>query len=453
MARIIIPQQQRTGGQTTVAVAPRQQAPAQQVVPHNFIGPLLPNQVRAQAPPAQPAQQFSVLPQQPRQQVAPPAPPAPTRQEQIRQIESQIADTQRRLAEAQGNLNIIHQARDAGMAITPQTNVQQARDFIAAQAAAPPIQPDIPPAPVITPEQEMQNRMMEVLRQQAAALAQPPAQQGLTPEERQLFADEKAQLRARYDAALDTLRRQQEQERQRLVGRYAAMGFTEPGVIAGPMAGEPGIVTRGVQELGERQRREIAELEQARAGDVLAATRAIQEAERTARVEAEEQFARRREAMIRNLEQQMGLVRPEQFTVGGRVFQRDRATGRLLDITPPETGVERFTAGGRVFERNRATGVVTDVTPPEALHRQVEVERGGRRLQITIDTQGREVGFIDLGPAERDLAFTDFTDDKGNVTRVWVDRKTGQHIRTENLGKIGRAPQEQKRLLPGEAEL
>ena len=68
MARIIIPQQQRTGGQTTVAVAPRQQAPAQQVVPHNFIGPLLPNQVRAQAPPAQPAQQFSVLPQQPRQQ-------------------------------------------------------------------------------------------------------------------------------------------------------------------------------------------------------------------------------------------------------------------------------------------------------------------------------------------------------------------------------------------------
>ena len=262
--------------------------------------------------------------------------------------------------------------------------------------------PPVAPTPAPTPAQMQEERMRALIREHEVALRTPtPEPVGLQPQERQLFTDERANLRARYDAALQTLRRQQEQDRARLIGRYAAAGFTEPGVIAGPMAGEPGIVTRALQETGEVHARNIAGLERGGAEDILAITRAEQEAERRGRVEAAEQFARRQDALVRNLERQMEIARPEQFTLNNRVFQRDRATGAVTDITP-QTAItpEVFTLEGRRFQRNPVTEITIDITPPEALRQQVNVERGGRRWRVTLDGEGREIGAIDLGPAE-----------------------------------------------------
>ena len=259
--------------------------------------------------------------------------------------------------------------------------------------------PDAPP-PTPTAAQMQEERMRALMREHEAALRTPPPQPvGLQPQERQLFTDERANLRARYDAALQTLRRQQEQDRQRLIGRYAVMGFGEPGAVAGPMAGEPGIKTRALQETGEVHARNIAGLEQAGAEDVLAITRAEQEAERRGRIEEAEQFARRQDALIRNLERQIEMARPEEFTLGGRMFQRDRATGAVADITPHiPAEPEVFTLGGRRFQVDPATGTTRDITPPEALQQQVNIERDGRRWRVTLDERGREIGAIDLGP-------------------------------------------------------
>jgi len=38
-----------------------------------------------------------------------------------------------------------------------------------------------------------------------------------------------------------------------LIGRYAAAGFSEPGIAGGSMAGIPGITTKALQDLQEQQ--------------------------------------------------------------------------------------------------------------------------------------------------------------------------------------------------------
>jgi hypothetical protein len=340
---------------------PRQQTP----IPHSPLTPErrqeLARQEREFLAAAPAATQIA-----PRLQIAPqPAQPVPLpqlpltpqqRQQEIENIAGRIADIRRQI-------DAITQARAAGMPITPQTTAQQAQEFLAAIPAAPAAAP-VPPTPT--------EQMRQLLTEEMAALRSPAVIEGLTPEERQTFADERRLLADRYTARMDALRRQHEREQQRLIGRYAVAGFTEPGIIAGPMAGEPGIVTRALGDIREQQRRELAELEQAKAGGLLDVARAERELERRGRAEEIGRFERRRAAMQRILERQMELAEPERFTLGGRIFQRDPVTGQ-----------------------------VTDVTPPEALQQQVEVERGGRRLRITFDAQGREVGHIDLGPVER----------------------------------------------------
>ena len=337
-----------------------------------------------------------VIPQQQQQQQI-----TPQARQQMSQTLDAMTRTLQNISAGIGAATPAQRTQIAGVLGAMRTTLGQAQ-----AQTAPAIQrvPDTPPVvpPTPTPAQMQEEKMRALMREHEVALRAPtPEPVGLQPQERQLFTDERANLRARYDTALQTLRRQQEQDRARLVGRYAAAGFTEPGIIAGPMAGEPGIVTRALQETGEVHARNIAGLEQGGAQDILAITRAEQEAERRGRVEAAEQFARRQDALVRNLERQMELARPEEFTLGGRIFQRDRATGATTDITPqiPTEPVE-FTLGGRMFQRDPVTGVTTDITPPTALHQQVNIERGGRRLRVTFDDRGREVGAIDLGPVD-----------------------------------------------------
>jgi exonuclease VII large subunit len=92
------------------------------------------------------------------------------------------------------------------------------------------------------------------------------------------------------------------------------------------MAGVPGIVTQALGEERERQARERATLEQAAAGDILAAQQALAEAERRAREEEYNRWLKEQQQRLENLLKQAGLyetiyeaMAPERFTVGGRI--------------------------------------------------------------------------------------------------------------------------------------
>uniref|UniRef100_A0A7V3JAP3 LysM peptidoglycan-binding domain-containing protein n=1 Tax=candidate division CPR3 bacterium TaxID=2268181 RepID=A0A7V3JAP3_UNCC3 len=62
-----------------------------------------------------------------------PAPTGSTREEQITEVQRQIAETQRRLEKAQADYAIIQQAQQAGMPVTPQTTVEQAQQYLASK--------------------------------------------------------------------------------------------------------------------------------------------------------------------------------------------------------------------------------------------------------------------------------------------------------------------------------
>jgi hypothetical protein len=299
-------------------------------------------------------------------------------------------------------------------------------------AATPAITPATVPAtptptPDKTPEQEYQDKLRALVRHLEGRATEKPVEKGLSPEEKQTFATEKEQLRARYSEALEALGRQQEKERGRLLGRYAAMGFSEPGAIAGPMASEPGIVTKALQEIGEQQRREQAAYEQAQASGLLEITKAEQEAERRAKTEEAEKFEKRQEAMTRNLEDILKLYTPERFTLGGRLFERDVWTGAMKDVTPAE-----------------------------ALEQKVEVERNGKLYQITYDAEGREIGAIELGPVKKEKEttpslFQEWTlaggkEGTGMTFPEW--KKWSEEIKKSEVG----SKLESKGLLPGEED-
>ncbi|MFH8120337.1 MAG: hypothetical protein QXS37_06050, partial [Candidatus Aenigmatarchaeota archaeon] len=149
------------------------------------------------------------------------------------------------------------------------------------------------------------------------------------------------QLKERYQQELANLERKHQEEKQRLIGRYAAAGFSEPGILEGPMAGVPGIVTKALQELGEQQARERTQLQQAAAGDITAIQMAQAEAERKAQQQAYEQWAREQQRKLENILKQAGLletiysyVAPQRMTVGGRILEYDPLSGSYKDVTP-----------------------------------------------------------------------------------------------------------------------
>jgi len=93
-------------------------------------------------------------------------------------------------------------------------------------------------------------------------------------------------LTAKYQKVLEDLKKKQQEDQQRLVGRYAAAGFSEPGILGGSPAGVPGIATKGLNELESQQASDITNLQQAQAGDLnaLAAAQAsaVQQAQQQA---------------------------------------------------------------------------------------------------------------------------------------------------------------------------
>jgi hypothetical protein len=219
-----------------------------------------------------------------------------------------------------------------------------------------------PPAEttITDPYQQFLQRMNQLLAAYERTLQATPPTTGLTPEERGIYEKTTEELRKRYEKALQDLERKHQQEQQRLIARYAAAGFSEPGILAGPMAGVPGVVTQALGEERERQARERATLEQAAAGDVLAAQQALAEAERRAREEEYNRWLKEQQQRLENLLKQAELyetvyqLQMPQFQikeVGGRIYRIDQNTGKIENITPPE--VEQQIRQKEILERRK----------------------------------------------------------------------------------------------------
>ena len=155
----------------------------------------------------------------------------------------------------------------------------------------------------------------------------------------QVYGQTTSDLRARYEKMLEDLRKKQQEDLQGLAGRYAAAGFSEPGILGGQAAGVPGVATKGMKELESAQASDIINLQQAEAGDLNALAAAQASAEQQAQQQAIENYYRQLQLMQSALGQQAGLIgalEPQTYQIGGRVYQKDPLTGKYTDITPPE---------------------------------------------------------------------------------------------------------------------
>jgi DNA replication initiation complex subunit (GINS family) len=234
---------------------------------------------------------------------------------------------------------------------------------------------------VTDPLQQFLQRMNQIISAYEKTLQSTPPTTGLTPEERRIYEQTTEELKKRYEKALQDLERKHQQEQQRLIARYAAAGFSEPGILTGPMAGVPGVVTQALEEERERQARERAALEQAQAGDILAAQQALAEAERRAREEEYNRWLKEQQQKLENLLKQAGLYEtiyeattPQRTTIGGRIYEYDPSTKTWKDVTP-EAAKKAETekawewnvdAQGNVYRVNPLTGefqVIGKVAP------------------------------------------------------------------------------------------
>jgi hypothetical protein len=240
-----------------------------------------------------------------------------------------------------------------------------------------------PPAEttITDPYQQFLQRMNQLLAAYEKTSQSTPPTTGLTPEERGIYEKTTEELKKRYEKALQDLERKHQQEQQRLIARYAAAGFSEPGILAGPMAGVPGVVTQALGEERERQARERATLEQAQAGDILAAQQALAEAERRAREEEYNRWLKEQQQKLENLLKQAGLyetiyeaMTPQRLTLGGRIYEYDPITKTYKDVTPEtarKAEIEKawewnVDAQGNVYRVNPLTGefqIIGKVSP------------------------------------------------------------------------------------------
>lgn len=262
----------------------------------------------------------------------------PSKQEQLNQMAAQLQAMQQQAQQIASALQTLTQAKQAGMTITPKTTVEQAQQYLTSKTIS-----DTPQKQLLTPT-DFLTQMTALQKALADISTATPSKVGLSEEEKKLYGEALQQLKDRYQQELANLERKQQEEKQRLVARYAAAGFSEPGILEGPMAGVPGIVTKALQELGEQQARERTQLQQAAAGDITAIQMAQAEAERKAQEAAYEQWAKEQQRKLENILKQAGLLEtmysyltPQQIKVGDRILERDPFTGTYRDVTPEET--------------------------------------------------------------------------------------------------------------------
>lgn len=155
---------------------------------------------------------------------------------------------------------------------------------------------------------------------------------GLTPDQEKLYTDLKNQIETQYTQALADLRKQQETARQRLLGRYAAMGFSEPGIIEGETTSMPGIATKGLREFETEAQKQLTNLTGQKASDLLAIEQARQNLLAQQARQAEQDLQNRL-ALMANLYQTFG---PQVISSGGLSYTYNPQTGETNIITPPE---------------------------------------------------------------------------------------------------------------------
>ncbi|MGB9729820.1 MAG: LysM peptidoglycan-binding domain-containing protein, partial [Thermoprotei archaeon] len=203
-----------------------------------------------------------------------------------------------------------------------QSSVQQSSQQPPPPQQPPPQQPNYAQA-----YQNILNQYSQLLNK----YSQPPDTSAIN----QSYSQATQDLKARYQKMLDDLQKKQLEEQQRLLGRYAAAGFSEPGIIGGPAAGIPGIATKGLNELKSQQQSDITNLLQAESADV----NALELAKQSAMQQAIDNYNKQLQLLQSALMGQANLVsglQPQDVQIGSRIYRRDPVSGQLQNITPPE---------------------------------------------------------------------------------------------------------------------
>ena len=195
--------------------------------------------------------------------------------------------------------------------------------------------PQIPPQ--LQDWQTAYNNLLNQFQALTQKYANPPTPD--TSNISNIYSKAASDLTAKYQKVLADLQKKQQEEQQRLVGRYAAAGFSEPGILGGSPAGIPGIVTKRLQELQSQQLSDIINLQQAAAGDLNALAAAQASAEQQAQQQAIENYYRQLQLLQNALAGQYSLInelKPQTYQIGSRVYQKNPITGTFTNVTPPE---------------------------------------------------------------------------------------------------------------------
>lgn len=225
-----------------------------------------------------------------------------------------------------------------------------------------PTTPTTPPPPGFDPYALYRQELVKLQTQ----LQQP--QKTLTPEEQALYDQMTKQTTDIYTQAMADLVRQQEQEKQRLVGRYAAMGFSEPGIISGEVGAPPGVVTKALQELGQAQQRDIAQMESQKALGLTAIQQAQAEALRRAQEQASQTYNQQLNTLMNALKD---IMYPQIYSAGNQFYRYNPATGQIENVSPEDMvvqgiGKESFSTP-QVADDGTVYMVDYSTTPPSLL--------------------------------------------------------------------------------------
>jgi len=195
-----------------------------------------------------------------------------------------------------------------------------------------------PPASPQTPDwQTAYNNLLNQFQLLTSKYANPPTPD--TSNISNIYSQTAEDLKAKYQKVLADLQKKQQEDQQRLIGRYAAAGFSEPGILGGSPAGIPGVATKGLNELESQQASDITNLQQAQAGDLNALAAAQASAEQQAQQQAIDNYYRQLQLIQSALGNQATLIsglEPQTYQIGGRVYQNNPMTGTFTDVTPPE---------------------------------------------------------------------------------------------------------------------
>lgn len=185
--------------------------------------------------------------------------------------------------------------------------------------------PEITPPPGYDPyamyQQELAKLQSQIGQQQ----------KGITPEEEALYTQMTKQASTAYDQAMADLVRQQEQEKQRLIGRFATMGFSEPGIVSGEVGTIPGVVTKALQELGQAQQTDVAKMISDKALGLTSIEQAKAETIRRAEEQASQIYNQQLQLLMSHLQ---SMAKPDLLTAGGIAYRYNPATGEVESVMP-----------------------------------------------------------------------------------------------------------------------